>query len=214
MIEIVWDIDPSEFNKIPEVNLTRYVYYDVNTGELKAITNSPNEHDYPFIVLTYDDVKDIFEGNEGILRYKVVFSPDQRSYVLIRKEDEVNILEQKHRFIYQVPELFTTATEPNYDLTTDVVIFKDNATTTWKFRMGSYLVKNLKDQQFYFDKNIEFYVTKHDDPNILYYTFEVPLNLLIELGHYEVAFRDLDHIVESPSIFTRKTFGKYLYIRN
>jgi hypothetical protein len=215
MIEIVWDISPDELNKPPaEINYNRYVYYDSDSGDITAISNQPNEYENPFLSLTYDDVKAIFEGTASPLDYKVVFSPDQREFVMIRKEEQVQLLEQKSKVIYQIPGVLDLTDDPVYDPLTDIVIIQDVATLTWKYRMSNFLRKSIYGQRFYFDKVLEFYITKHNDPNVLYYTQRIPLNVFSELAHFELPFNDFDYTNTPYSIFTRKTFGRYLYIRN
>lgn len=216
MLQVEWDIteqDLDQFNKRYEyIDMTRYVYYDSETGLIKYITGS-QVYDLPYVTVQYEQVKGIIEGTDNLENYKIIFSPDDKDFVFVKKEDEEEILQSIDEIIFQLPFTTDTSYPLQYDPFNDITIIQDYTDTCWKIYINGSLANSFKSKNLYFDKEFHFYITEYNDPNILYKTMVIPIKELLDNFYYILPFDNFDYNETKVSIFTRKIFTKYQYIK-
>lgn len=217
ILQVEWDISEAELvhyklnvNKNSDV---RYVFYDPESGVIQAITNSYNNEITPHVTVPFSQVKDILEGKELYINYKVVFSPDEKDFILIKKDEEEEILTSINDIIFQIPFSVDTTVPLIYDSMNDLTFIQDYNDTCWKIYINGSLARSLSEKKIYFDRKYEIYVTAKNDPNILIKTMEIPINELIEHYHYILPFDNIDTNETPISLYCRKIFTKYQYIK-
>jgi len=218
VLNVVWDIDENALKeyeaKAKQIDNTQYIYYDPDNGNLKGISNQSNELNLPYITLNLEEINSIITGTKPIHEYKVVFSPDAKEFVLIHVEEEEDTLESINDIIYQYPFKIDTSIPLEFDINNDITIVQDYTDTCWKFYMHGDLARSLQKKKLYFDNVHELYVTALNDPNILYKTMRVPLKELVTNYFYILPFDDIDYNETKISIYSRKLFSRYQYIKN
>lgn len=216
MLQVVWDITDEELEKFNSRNSVveefRHVYYDADTGIIKSISNG-QEGNMPFVLVHFDQVKDILEGKDFIENYKIIFSPDDKDFVFVRKEDEEEILQSINDVIFQIPSLVNTSYPVIHDPLNDITIIQDYTDTCWKVYINGGLAHSLQSKNLYFDKSFDFYITDYNDPNILHKTMSIPVKDLLENFYAVFPFDELEYKEQRISIFTRKLFTKYQHIK-
>lgn len=212
-LEIVWDIPEESTTKKFEPNYTRYVFYDSNTGAIRRITPDLEDDINPYVEVHFDEVKNIINGIESWKDYKVIFSPDEKTFVLVKLEVVQETLETANDIIYQVPCTVDTSVPLVFDTTNDLTIVQDFTDVCWRVLINWKLAETLKGKNLYFDTVFEFYVTSYNDPNVLLKTLRVPIKNLVENSYYIFPFDRLELDNTPISIYTRKQFYKYQYIR-
>ena len=215
LLQVVWDIDEETLKQQEQkdVNNDQYIFYDPNTGDLKGISNSSSELNLPYIVLNTEELNKVINGTRPLHEYKVVFSPNEKEFVLILMDDEEEVLQSISDIIYQYPFRVDTSIPLEFDKTVDITVVQDYTDTCWKFYINSELASSLSKRKLYFDNTHELYITALNDPNILYKTLRIPLKELITNYHYIIPFDDLDYNETKISIYSRKLFNKYQYIK-
>lgn len=216
-LQVEWNITEDELVKEPTKedleSFTMYVFYDEKTGAVKRITPIADNNPNPSIQVAYSEVKDILDGNESWDDYKVVFSPDQKIYLLTKISRNIEQLESISDVIFQVPFIVDTSFPLVYDTMNDFTFIQDYNDTCWKVHINGILANTLAGKNLDFDKVFEVYVTSFNDPNILYKTFRIPLNELVANYYYIIPFDKMDYDEIKVSLYTRKIFSKYQYIK-
>lgn len=215
LLQVVWDIDEETLKKHsqPIINNDQYIFYDPNSGDLRGISNSSSELNLPYIVLNIDELNQIVNGSKPLHEYKVIFSPNEKEFVLIHVSEEEDVLHSISDVIYQYPFKIDTSIPLEFDKSNDITVIQDYNDTCWKFYINDELANVLAKKKLYFDNTHELYVTALNDPNILYKTLELPLKELITNYHFIIPFDELDYKETKISIYSRKLFNKYQYIK-
>lgn len=215
MLQVDWDITEEQLEKFKNKNSiledVRYVYYDGDTGIINSISNS--KQDLPFVLVQYEKVKNILEGKDFIENYKIIFSPDDKDFVFVRKEDEEEILQSINEVIFQLPAIVQTENPTVHDPLNDITLIQDFTDTCWKILINGGLASSLRKRNLYFDKHFDFYLTDYNDPNILHKTLSVPVKELIDNFFVILPFDNFEYSGKRISIFTRKLFTKYQHIK-
>lgn len=217
MLQVEWDITEDqleEFNRRynSTVNTERFVHFIQDTGEIKSIS-SVQDYNLPSVVVQFHQVQAILEGNDNIDNYKIVFSPDEKDFVFIKKDEEDEVLQSIHDVIFQIPFRTSTSYPTIYDPFNDITLIQDYIDTCWKIYINGSLADSFRARNLYFDKEFNFYITLYNDPNILIKTLTVPIKELIENYYCILPFDEIDYNETKISIFTRKLFTKYQYIK-
>lgn len=216
LLQVVWDIDEETLKQQEQktiVNNDQYVFYDSITGDLKGISNSSSELNLPYIILNIEELNQIINGTNPLHEYKVIFSPNEKEFVLIHVDEEEEGLRSISDVIYQYPFRVITGIPLEFDKNNDITVIQDYSDTCWKFYINEELARNLGNKKLYFDNTHELYVTALNDPNILYKTLKIPLKILITEYYYILPFDDIDYKETKISIYSRKLFNKYQYIK-
>lgn len=217
LLQVQWDIKDEDIENyklaINQVVDQRYVFYDPENGAVNGISNNSADNNLPYVTVNYSEVEKIFEGLESSKDYKVIFSPDEKDYILIKKEIEEEVLNSINDIIFQIPFRVDSSKPVIYDVSNDITIIQDYTDTCWKIYINTSLAKSLKAKNLYFDNSIQFYITSFNDPNILYRTLDVSLKHLVNDYYQILPFSKTDYNETRVSIFCRKLFSKYEYIR-
>jgi hypothetical protein len=155
----------------------------------------------------------LLEGTDIIHNYKVIFSPDAKDYAFIRLDEQEEILQSVHDVIFQFPASIDTSVPLEYDPTNDITVIQDYSETCWKIYINGTLARSLRDRKLYFDQTYEIYLTEFNDPNVLYKTLKVPMTELINNFYCILPFDRVDEDEVRVSVYARKLFEKYQYIR-
>jgi hypothetical protein len=217
IIQVVWDIDENTLKEYEEKVSQKkliHVFYDPEHGNIKVISGESNESTLPYISLSQDEINTIIDGTKPMHEYKVVFSPDEKDFILIHVDEEEEVLQSIHDVIYQYPFKIDTSKPLEIDPTNDITVIQDYNDSCWKFYINGNLASKLSKKKMYFDNIHELYVTEANDPNILYKIMRLPLKDLITNFYYIIPFDDIDYNEVKISIFSRKLFSKYQYIKN
>jgi hypothetical protein len=217
MLQVEWDITEEDLksyeNQTKQIDELRYVFYDPDTGAIKGISNSASEQSLPSVTVMFDQVRGLLDGHDAVYNYKVVFSPDAKDYVFIRLDEHEEVLESIHDVIFQFPFAVDTSNPLIYDISNDITVIQDYADTCWKIYINGTLARSLRDRKLYFDQVYEFYITDFNDPNILYKTLRVPMTELINNYYCILPFDHVDVGEVKISVYARKIFEKYQYIK-
>jgi hypothetical protein len=217
MLQVEWDISEEDLksyeDKIKQTDDFRFVFYEPETGEIKGISNLANEQTLPSVTVTFSQVKSLLEGKDVIHNYKVVFSPDAKDYAFIRLDEQEEILQSVHDVIFQFPSRTDTSIPLEYDPTNDITVIQDYAETCWKVYINGTLARSLRDRKLYFDQIYEIYLTEFNDPNVLYKTLKIPMTELINNFYCILPFDRIDEDQVRVSVYARKIFEKYQYIK-
>jgi hypothetical protein len=217
MLQVEWDISEEDLksydNKIKQIDDFRFVFYEPETGEIKGISNMANEQTLPSVTVSFSQVRNLLEGTDVIHNYKVVFSPDAKDYAFIRLDEQEEILQSVHDVIFQFPASTNTSVPLEYDPTNDITVIQDYAETCWKVYINGTLARSLRDRKLYFDQIYEIYLTEFNDPNVLYKTLKIPMTELINNFYCILPFDRIDEDEVRVSVYARKIFEKYQYIR-
>jgi hypothetical protein len=217
LLKVEWDIDEQVLKdyeqKISTVSSEIFVFYESYDGTIKGISNQIEELDLPYISLSIDDVNKTIDGTRPIYEYKVVFSPDEKEFILIHIEEDVEFLSSVNEVIYQYPMIIDTSVPLDFDLTNDITVVQDFNDTCWKFYINGTLAYSLRNRNLHFEDIIEIYVTALNDPNILYKTLRIPLKTFVENYFYVLPFDHIDYSKDKISLYSRKVFSKYQFIR-
>ena len=216
MLQVEWDITEEDLksydNKLKQDDF-RFVFYEPETGEIKGISNMANDQTLPSVTVTFSQVKNLLEGTDIIHNYKVIFSPDAKDYAFIRLDEQEEILQSVHDVIFQFPASIDTSVPLEYDPTNDITVIQDYSETCWKIYINGTLARSLRDRKLYFDQTYEIYLTEFNDPNVLYKTLKVPMTELINNFYCILPFDRVDEDEVRVSVYARKLFEKYQYIR-
>jgi len=216
MLQVEWDITEEDLksydNKLKQDDF-RFVFYEPETGEIKGISNMANDQTLPSVTVTFSQVKNLLEGTDIIHNYKVIFSPDAKDYAFIRLDEQEEILQSVHDVIFQFPASIDTSIPLEYDPTNDITVIQDYSETCWKIYINGTLARSLRDRKLYFDQTYEIYLTEFNDPNVLYKTLKVPMTELINNFYCILPFDRVDEDEVRVSVYARKLFEKYQYIR-
>jgi hypothetical protein len=217
LLQVEWDMtegDLKEYQKsINQNSDVRYVFYNPETGLISSITNSYNNEIEPHVTVPFSQVKSILEGNDLYTNFKVVFSPDEKDFILIKKDEEEEVLTSINDIIFQIPFSVDTTVPLIYDTMNDLTFIQDYEDTCWKIYINGTLADSLKEKKIYFDRSYEIYITAKNDPNILIKTMIIPINELVDNYYYIIPFDNID-VDEVPiSLYCRKLFTKYQYIK-
>jgi hypothetical protein len=216
MLQVEWDITEEDLksydNKFKQDDF-RFVFYEPETGEIKGISNMANDQTLPSVTVNFSQVKNLLEGTDVIHNYKVIFSPDAKDYTFIRLDEQEEILQSVHDVIFQFPYTVDTSVPLKYDPTNDITVVQDYAETCWKVFINGTLARSLRDRKLYFDQTYEIYLTEFNDPNVLYKTLRIPMTKLINNFYCILPFDRVDEDEVRVSVYARKLFEKYQYIR-
>lgn len=173
-----------------------YVYYDPSNGKVLHIRNYPESDVYPFVELESEELDD---ESRKLTDFQIVFNGGVPS--LIKKID-IAIKFDVNLDIYKIEKINQEA-----DLNIDLIIEQDNINRRFIFVLSNNLfVESLSD-----DRELIFYVTAENDPNILYQTIRFPVRKLIKTRKLRIFFDGYEN-KEPCNIYTKKIFETNLHL--
>lgn len=181
----------------------RYVYYDVNTGQIKDILSKRKQGRARYVECTNEEVKGFITGKVGVNDWVVAFDKILEKHVLMEKNNIIK-LRQPSKELYKIPFKKTI----DSDLT--LVYYSDNVLEVYLdiSRIAPLYQTNFKDE-VKFERGTELRITlKEKDSGNLLKEFVIDAQELLETGQ---VFLDLyDHIYpDNVEFFTYKVFEKY-----
>lgn len=180
----------------------RFVYFD-EEGEITAISNT-KDIEGNFITVHLDEVMNFLTGKERVDSYLVVYDTVLKKHILKLKyyaDDSV----------YKVDEdIFKVKKE--VDKKPDLIITQDVKKKCWKFTVDEGLRDYLTSQTSLYSKNLQFSVTRKNDPHELYQLIIVNLDDLVKQGFLTIPFASqYEENNNDVSVYTTKRFETYLY---
>jgi hypothetical protein len=187
--------NPAPINK-------HYVYYDPDNGKVLHIRNYPEQDEYPFIELESEDL-DLDNDARKLTDYRIVYRKNIPK--LIKQEDYI-IKSDVKTDIYKIDKIF----ELDENLYTDLLIIQDNQNLRFSFHLSKDVldrVSELINQK----RELVFYITAENDPNILYQTIKFPIKKIKDNKKILIAFNGYDNS-QPCSIYTKKLFEINLHL--
>jgi hypothetical protein len=179
-----------------------YIHYD-DDGLIKNVRNYLETHDnLPYIEM---DGNSFDFKNFKIQDYAVINENNQMVLTKIEKIFD-KILSIKD-IVYEIPKI---SIYQEYEITDeDIIIEQDSWHSEFRIRLSkkwSDTFGHLRNV----NRNIVLYVTKEQDPNILYKTLNIPIYKLIGVPSLKISYDDFK---DTPcSIYGTRYFEKYLHI--
>jgi|TARA_B100000927_G_scaffold290491_1_gene289499 hypothetical protein len=187
--------------KSPYVSTKRFVIFDSTSGEISSIVNY-KPTDGSFIPVEQKEVDSILTGNEPMSYYYVHYNKTKKEYQL-RTRTNFDIDS------YLVDDLIYEIPQDNID-NSDIKVTFNIKDTCWKFTIGGDLKANILAHKVSFKQIMNFSITKHNDPNILYKTISFNFDDLVDGKYVVVPFdSDFEFNGDPMSVYTIKRFDKY-----
>jgi hypothetical protein len=189
--------------KVPHIDNTYRVYFDIETGSIHAITNEPlDENSYSYIEVTYESVETLLNGKELFSNYAVEYDLKLKLYELKQKTLEKTVIDI-NELIYKL--------EKTEDA--DIQLVQDIKNTCWKFLISKEFRASVLPNKGAVSKIVlSFSVTEENNPNILYRTLKFPLEQLVRDHYVVLDFKDQYEIDGLPvSVYTIKRFNSYSF---
>jgi hypothetical protein len=188
--------------KIPELNNDFKVYFDIETGVIKTITNEILEtEEWSHIDTTYEDVEQLISGEEVLDTCRVEFNTKLKVYELKRNSIDNDIF-NVDELIYEV--------KSNKD--SDIQIIQDIKNTCWKFLISENLRSSLIENRVSVKTQLSFSITEKNNPNILHRTITFPFTQLVNDFYVVKDFKnDYEFDATPVSVYTIKRFDSYSY---
>ena len=187
------------------------VYFDDTTEEVITVTNRPREEiQYPYVLTTSKDARDILKGILNPKKYSVIEVSD--GYKLVEKSESLRI-KSAENFLSKIPNV-----ENNQDV--NIIFYINswrlevnfNQDTLYKMTGRRYhkhiAINEDKDGKY---DNIQLFLIKGNDPNFLISTIEIDTKKLVQNGY--IVF-DLHHLravcgLGEITVLTKKIFKTY-----
>lgn len=180
-----------------------YVYFEKSSGEIKKISGRLEEcnNDIHFIKVYYEQIKDIYEGKKSFGNYIVRYDIKNKEYSLLLKgQDFKNYDINDH--LYKIPMNVKK---------TDIVVMQNLKKEKWEVKLNRKVTKKIIEDGFKSYSNLLFSVTKKDDPNIIYRSFKISIQDLIDQKSVSILFISKKEITDDLSVFTNKYFDTYTF---
>jgi hypothetical protein len=184
-----------EYNMEIGISTDRYVCYN-ETGQIEKIARRP-DNNLDSIKVQYEDVKDLLEGKQSIVNYKVEYDFLEKKYVL-KSMEQWRSDQLITAFIYELP----TEKNNNYE----ICVVQNKTDKCWELKINQEFIDNLHQQNVTFNPvEQQFSITKKYDPNVLYRVLKFKNNNTIP---FEMDF-EFDN--EEVSVYTIRKFSAYVH---
>lgn len=177
------------------LNNDRYICYNAN-GQIEKIARRPDET-LDSIKVQYEEVKDLLEGKQSIVNYKVEYDFLEKKYVL-KSLEQWRSDQLITAFIYELP----TDEDNDYE----IKIKQNSNKKCWELEINPDFIKKLNEQNVTFNPIEQlFSVTKRYDPNVLYRVLKFKDNHTIPFEY------DFEFDNEEVSVYTIRKFSTYIH---
>ena len=178
-----------------KINNDKYVCYN-EFGMIEKISKRPDEK-LDSLKLPYNNVKDLLEGKESLVNYRVEYDFLEKKYIL-KSTQQWQSDQLITAFIYEIPN----CTDDDYEIR----VIQNNVERCWTLEINPNFIKKLQDQNIKFNPvEQQFSVTKRYDPNILYRTLRFNTNTSIPFEN------DFEFDNEEVSVYTIRKFSTYIH---
>jgi len=182
-----------------------YFHYDPVTGLIVNLRNYLEVDEYPYLKFPFTD----FESNISSNDYQILDINGNKQ--LVKRNKSIETISKIDNKIYQIPkkkaDLNIKISQANYQF--DILVEQDNIKKEFRISLSGRL-KDQYHQDLNSKKSIILYITAENDPNILYKTFDIPLNKLLQYHSYTIPYNEFEDI--SCNIFSIKYFNNYLHL--
>jgi len=180
-----------------------YVFFNPDNGSVTKISPVVDNDTESFVVVDKVDVSLILQGIDPLINYHVIYNTKSKEFefkpLTLYTEDTLDWDE----LIYNIPSNVNDA---------DIEIIQDVKNKCWKILMHSKLVAFITEKKINLQSNLNFSITQHNNPNILFFSFDISLKLLANQGWAIVPFKyDFEFNGGLCSVYTQKRFGAYNY---
>jgi len=179
-----------------------FVYYNKETSKIQKISNKKINSDLEVFKIETSLVQDIIVGKRKSDDFIVIYDLSEKRLTVkeITYESELSSIKYK---LYDI----TRSTDTVYD----VKISQDQLKKCWKISLSNDTKRELLGSKYHSNDTIYFSVTQKHNPNILYRSLEVSLNVLLN-NEIEYLFEyDWEMQNKEVSIYTPKFFNSYVY---
>lgn len=181
------------------------VYFDIETGQVKAVTNEITVSEFPYITVDFRQVKKVMSGHETMDHYRVFRDTETGTYRLESWEEILKLPTDNDT--YKIPKFNNLSEVENFDF----VVIRNTNNNTWEIQIGQVVLQVLKTMSARSGKRyLEFYITTEDDINILLNTLKVDV-LKVGADGYIVVDDDLA-LPNNISVYCKKLFNSYAFI--
>jgi len=185
----------------------RYVYYDVNTGQILDILSKRKRGRARYIECTNDEVKGFITGDVGVNDWIVAYNKVLEKYVLIEKNNII-VIRKPSKSLYKIPFKKTM----DSDLT--LIYYSDNVleVSLDVSRFAPLYQTNFR-KEVRFERGTEIrIILKEKDSGNLLKEFVIGAQDLLDEG--QLFFDLYDHIYQhNIEFFTYKVFEKYTWYK-
>lgn len=179
----------------------RYVYFD-STGEILSVANR-NDAEGNYIEVELDEVINLITAKEPVSKYVVLFDTLTKKHVLRPRFIEEEIQFDINNQVYKLPTV--KPERPDFTVVQDVKQKK------WFLKLDDSIKENIKNKTVQFTNSLNFSITKHNDPHILYNTFVIDLKTISD-NDVEVPFAsDFELDSSAISVYTTKRLETYYH---
>ena len=179
-----------------------FVYYDKKTSKIQKISNKKIDSNLEVFKIETSLVQDIIVGKRKSDDFIVIYDLSEKRLTVkeITYESELSSIKYK---LYDI----TRSTDTVYD----VKISQDQLKKCWKISLSNDTKRELLGSKYHSNDTIYFSVTQKHNPNVLYRSLEVSLNVLLN-NEIEYLFEyDWEMQNKEVSIYTPKFFNSYAY---
>ena len=182
-----------------------HVNFEEETGKILAI--SPKKQGKNSISVPISSVQNIIDGKTKVKNYRVQYNPKKKQLELANLHKEAVDGFVISDFIYEIPEVASPQQA-------DISVQQDIPNTCWKFKIGSYLQRNLRKNNIRLNSTLKFSVTAKHDPNLLYKLLEVDFSNVLKNNCVVLDFTMSFEYNNNPiSVFAARKFDTYEFIR-
>jgi hypothetical protein len=180
-----------------------YIYFEKSSGNIKKISGKVEEttEDTFLIKVFYDQVKDIYEGRKSFNDYVISYDIKRKEYALILKGNAFKNYDV-NEYLFKVPINIKNS---------DIKITQNFKKQAWQIKLNRRVAKKIINDGFKSYANLFFSVTKRDDPNIIYRSFKLDIQELIDQSEIIFPFTSNKEITNLLSLYTNKYFDTYSY---
>lgn len=180
-----------------------YVYFEKSSGQIQRVSGKKYEisDDILSVIVSYDQVKDIYEGRRSFHDYVVDYDLKNHQHVLLLKTEDFkpyNINE----YLFKIPTEGMTSSE--------ITVVQNITKQCWEVKLKKSIAKKIKEDGFLSYSNMLFSVTKQDDPNIIYRSFKINVQSLVTTSSTKIPFVSKEEN-EQLSVFTSRHFNTYFH---
>lgn len=178
-----------------------YVYFDKSSGSIKKISGKLENitEETMTVSVLYDQVKDIYEGKKSFNDYIVDYDLKNKQHVLILKNTDFKTYDI-NEYLFKIPCEEVKSPE--------VTVIQNIKKKQWEVKLSKKVSNKIKEDGYLSYSKILFSVTKQDDPNIIYRSFKISIQDIVNKSSIKVPFVS-DQETDLLSIFTTKHFSSY-----
>lgn len=183
------------------VPTVRYVYFN-EVGEIISISNR-NDTEGNYIKVELNEIINLVTAKEPVNKYIVLFDTITKKHVLRSRFIEEEIQFDINKQVYKVP-----TEKPERP---DFTLLQDTKQKQWILKLDDSIKENIKNKTVQFTNSLNFSITKHNDPHILYNFFIIDLKL-ISTDDVKIPFSsDFELDANEISVYTTKRLETYYH---